>query len=217
MARPRSAPAFAQVDPIVLPPLTEGDVDEGIHHEARSFQDVDLGGLPFTGGSFVECELTGVSAHETQFRDASFVETAVRRLNAPVLLAARSTLRDISIEASRLGSIDMHETSWSSVLVRGCKLGFVNLRAATLANVIFEDCTIEELDLSGAQVNRLTFVRTAVDSLVATRTQFIATDLRGAAVRRFTDLASLKGTTMSPDQATELGQLFAVHLGIALL
>lgn len=217
MARPRSTPAFAQVDPTVLPPLTDGDLDEGIHHEARRFQGTDLSGLPFTGGSFIECELTGVSAHETQFRDASFVESSIHRLNAPVFLAARSTLRDVALDASRLGSVDMHESSWSGVLVRGCKLGFVNLRAATLANVIFEDCTIEELDLSGARVSRLTFVRTAIDSLVVAGTQFTATDLRGAALRRITDLASLKGATMSPDQATELGQLFAVHLGISLL
>ncbi|NUP73574.1 MAG: pentapeptide repeat-containing protein, partial [Sinomonas sp.] len=124
-----------------LVPGFAGDVGAGERAEGLAFDGADLAGRPLAGLAFVECTLADVSAHEADLTGALFAETRIERLGAPSFTAPRSRFRDVQLEASRIGSAELYDATWDSVVVRGCKLGFVNLRGARLADVLFVDCT----------------------------------------------------------------------------
>ncbi len=206
-----------RLDVIRLADLTDGDpklIEPHEQHEGQRFPHADLDGRALTGASFSECEFHDLSAHETDLRFATFAETAFVRLNAPVFLAARSRFRDVTIEASRLGSAELYDASWQSVHISNCKLGFVNLRGATLQDVLFTDCTIDELDLGGAKANRVAFTRTDVNNLDVTRANLSHVDLRGLEMRHLIGLEGLKGATLNFFKIAELAPILAGRLGI---
>ncbi|MFZ4894915.1 pentapeptide repeat-containing protein [Plantibacter sp. Mn2098] len=208
-----------RIDPIVLNDLLEGDVEQVYAHETSEgyrFDAADFDGRDLAGVTFRECEFVAASAHEADLHASAFVDAVIERLNAPVLRAARSRFRDVSIDSSRIGSAEMYDANWQSVHIRNSKLGFVNLRGSSLQDVLFTDCTIDELDLGDATVNRVAFVDTQVNSLDLTRAKLTNTDLRGLELRKISGLEGLRGATLSEYQVSELAPLFAVHLGIVV-
>jgi len=218
MASPKLS--LANVTPITLRGLTDSDlleVSAGSHVEAQRFTGGDIGGVDLTGTDFTECEFSGVSADQTQLRGARISESNFDRLDAAVLLAARSVIRDVSITASRLGSFELYESTFNSVLIRDCKLGFVNLRGAELNNVIFQDCSIDELDLANARINRVTFTDTSIDTLDVTGATLRNADLRGASLRQINGLSGLRGAIITGEQSFELATVFANHLGLQVV
>jgi len=197
--------------------LAEGDTDSLESHDGRDgerYSGADLGERDLAGATFSECEFLDLSAHETDFRAAEFVDTRFDRLNAPIFTAPRSRFRDVTIENSRVGSAEFYEASWQSVHFRNCKLGYINLRGANLRDVLFTNCQIEELDLGGAKALRVAFVDTVITNLDVTRSQLEHVDLRGADMRALSGLEGLRGATVNPYQVTELAPIFARQFGI---
>ncbi|MEA5454837.1 pentapeptide repeat-containing protein [Sinomonas sp. JGH33] len=193
-----------------------GDVEAGARIEGLAFDGADLADRGLAGITFVECLLRDVSLHNADLTGASFVETRMERLSAPVLSAQRSRFRDAEIEGSRIGSAELYDGAWDGTLVRGCKLGFVNLRGAKLADVLFEDCVIEELDLGRANAARVAFDGCTIDSLDVTGAELAHVDLRGSRIGRIGGIEGLRGAIVSPFQAAELAEALAEHLGIAV-
>jgi len=197
--------------------LAEGDVDDLRAHysfDGLRFTDAELEGRDLTGITFESCIFDGLQANETMLRAATFTDTVISRLNAPVLVAARLQLRDVTIDGSRIGSAELYEAAFDSVSITGSKLGFVNLRTSKLADVLFSGCTIDELDVSGSKITRMAFTGTTIGTLDLTNSFLTHVDLRGAEISRILGLAGLKGATVSPDQLSQLAPLFADHLGL---
>jgi uncharacterized protein YjbI with pentapeptide repeats len=216
MAR-RPALTAPRIDPIALPDLDDGDVDDlfaGASLDARRFAGVDLDGRDLVDVSFTECALTDVSAHDADLRASRFVETTIDRLIAPVLRASRSHFRDVRIAGSRLGSLELYDSGLQSVHLVGCKLGYVNLRGAELRDVQFTDCTIDELDLGRARATRVAFRDCRIASLDLTGATLSHVDLRGLALQQLTGIEGLKGATLDSSQVALLADLFAARLGI---
>jgi uncharacterized protein YjbI with pentapeptide repeats len=206
-----------RIDPIVLPPLVDGDADElraRTNIDARRFTGVDVEGRDLVEVSFSECALTDVAASDADLRAARFVETTLDRLTAPVFRAARSHFRDVRISGSRLGSAELYESGWQSVHFIGCKLGYVNLRGADLRDVMFTDCSIDELDLGRARATRVSFPGSQVRSLDVTGSHLASVDLRGLEMQQLVGLEGLKGATLDSMQVALLASLFAERLGI---
>ncbi|TAJ49151.1 MAG: pentapeptide repeat-containing protein [Herbiconiux sp.] len=217
MASKRTAPP--RLDPIVLRDLREGHPDALEPHETvegERFTAADLSGRDLSGATFLECEFSGLAAHETDLRAASFVESTIERLDAPIFAAPRSRFREVSIASSRLGSAEFFEASWSSVRLEQCKLGYLNLGGAALEDVLFTDCTIDELDLSDARVTRLAFENCEVRTLRLTRSRLTDVDLRGLELNALLDAEGLRGATLSDTQVAQLATLFATQLGIRI-
>ncbi|MDO9395367.1 MAG: pentapeptide repeat-containing protein [Herbiconiux sp.] len=215
MASLRTLPP--RLDPIILNDLVEGfagDLDAHAGVEGLRFSGIDLAGRDLSGATVLECELLGVAAHEVAFRSASFVETRIERLDAPVFRAPRSRLRDVTLESSRLGSAEFYESSWQSVRVTGCKLGYLNLGGAVLDDVLFTDCTIDELDLSDARATRVAFEGCRITSLRLTRATLRDVDLRTVELQALVDASGLRGATLDSRQVAQLADLFAAQLGI---
>lgn len=208
-----------RIDRIRLPELIDADVDSLEPHDSRdaeSFAGVDLVGRDLQGTTFSECAFVDVSAHEADLRSATFLDTVIERLNAPILSAARSRFRDVSLGSSRLGSAEFYDASWQSVHISNCKLGFVNLRGAQLKDVLFTDCTIDELDLGGVKADRVSFAGTRIGTIDLTRAELKNVDLRAVDLRRIVGLPGLKGATLTSEQVAELAALFADQLGITV-
>ncbi|MET0725150.1 MAG: pentapeptide repeat-containing protein, partial [Leifsonia sp.] len=208
-----------RLDRIRLPELSDADVDAFESHtayDALRISGADLDGLDLSGTTFAECAFEDVSAHEADLRSATFLDTTIERLNAPILTAARSRLRDVGIDSSRIGSAEFYDAGWQSVRFTNCKLGFVNLRGAHLQDVQFTDCTIDELDLGGVKATRVAFSGTRINTLDVTRAEFSHVDLRAVELRHIVGLDGLRGATLTPDQVAELATLFAERLGITV-
>ncbi|TBN57635.1 pentapeptide repeat-containing protein [Glaciihabitans arcticus] len=209
-------PRIATLNHGVLP---EGDTDVLRAHysfDAMRFTAADLEGRDLTGITLESCVFDGLQANETMLRAATLTDTAIARLNAPVLIAARLSLRDVTIDGSRIGSAELYESNFSSVSVAGSKLGFVNLRTSILADVLFTACTIDELDVSGSKITRMAFGGTTIGTLDLTNSTLTHVDLRGAEISRIVGLPGLKGATVSHDQLAELAPLFADHFGLVV-
>jgi uncharacterized protein YjbI with pentapeptide repeats len=198
---------------------TDGDaasVDADRDLEFESFTDANLSGRDLTGLTLRECAFDAVDLDDANLRGARFLETTLSGVHAPVLRMSRSTMRDVLLERSRLGSAELFDTTWNGVRIRQCKLGYVNLRGSTLTDVIFEDCTIDELDLGGVTATRVAFPGTTVKTLDVTRATLKHVDLRGLDFRAVHGLEGLAGATVNEVQVAELAQLFAAQLGIVV-
>jgi len=213
----KPALAAPSIDPLELHDLEEGDVARLEAHgmvDATRFEGGDVSGDDLSGLAFNDCELVGVTAHETQLRAARFVSTRIERMNAPVFTAARATVRDAEILRSRMGSMELYDTDWQNVVVSGSKLGFVNLRAARMRDVRVVGCTIDELDLSGAQLSRVAFEDCTVETLRLDGARLSNVDLRGLDMHVIAGVEGMRGATLSHEQTVLMAPLFAEHLGV---
>lgn len=206
-----------RIDAIRLPGLDEG-IEEDLRSrdtvERKRFSRLDIGGEDLSGAAFSECSFDDISASESNFRAATFTEVTFTRLNAPIFLGARTRLRDVSIDSSRLGSAEMYESNFTSVRFSGSKLDFFNASGSGLQDVLFENCTIDELDLSGAKLQRVSFVDTTIRTLRLRQTRLTDVDLRGAQFSQIDGFESLSGVTLSSYQVALLSDSFAAHLGV---
>lgn len=210
------APRIDEVRPTVLTECAGSELDARVSFDQARIVAADVSGQDLTGIDFTDCVIDDLAAHDANFRGASFVDTTLRRVNAPSFRAPRTRLRNVVLDGSRFGSADFVEANWQSVHISNSKLGFVNLRGADLRDVLFTDCAIDELDLSGAKVSRLAFENTTVGTLELANSKFTDVDFRGLEMRRIVGLEGLRGATLSSYQASDLAGLFAAHFGIVL-
>lgn len=213
-ARRTLAPRISAIHHADLVTGSADDLAAGALAEGLSFAGVNLDGRQLSAVTITECAFDGVSALETNLRSASFSDTTIGQLTAPVLTAPRSRLTDVSIERSRLGSVDMYDTRWRSVEISHSKLGFCNLRGSELVDVRFDSCVIEELDLGGAKLERVQFTDCRVGTLSLTDVTLSNVDLRGLDVRTIDGIGFLRGATIGDVQLSLLAPLLAGHLGI---
>jgi uncharacterized protein YjbI with pentapeptide repeats len=205
------------IEPLTLVDHEPGYAGSLVAHgmyDATRYADADLSGAALTGATFTECELAGITAHETRLRAARFVQTRIERMNAPVFTAARCVLRDTEVLRSRMGSLELFDSDLQATAIVGSKLGWVNLRAARLRDVQFTDCTIEELDLANAELTRVAFRDCRVETLRLDSARLTDVDLRGLDLHVIAGLEGLSGAIVSATQATLLAPLLAEHLGL---
>jgi uncharacterized protein YjbI with pentapeptide repeats len=206
-----------QIDPITLDDLVDNDgslLRRGDSRDAERYSGTDLGGADLTGITFRECEFRAVSLNEAKLRGASFSECVAADLHAPVLTAPHSTWRDVRIERSRLGSVEVYEANLRSVEITGSKLDFVNLRDATLLDVVFSDCVIDELDLGSATIRRMELRDCRIGTLELAGAKLTDVDLRSSDFSAIHGLDGLRGATIDDAQLSLFAPLLAAHLGI---
>ena len=212
-----------RIEPLRLIDLDDVDVDAAAaqltahaSHEISRFQDVDVAGRDLAGSTFTECELVGWSANETSFRDARFADTRIDRLNAPVFVAPRVSMRDVVVENSRMGSLEIYDATLNSVVISHSKLDWTNLRASKVTDVLFRECAFAEIDLGGAVLERVAFENCTAEKIDLTGARLKHVDLRGLDVQAIDGLQGLKGATISSSQALLMIGAFAAHLGITI-
>jgi len=206
-----------QLDPLVLHDLLDTDgalVGRGDSREAERFTGVDFSDRDFTGTDFTECELRAVDLNGTVLRGSRWSECIATELHAAVFSAPRSSWREVRIEHSRLGSVELYDATLRGVQIDGSKLDFVNLRNATLTDVLISNCIIDELDLSGSAVQRLELRDCRIGTLDVAGARLSDVDLRSSDFSAVHSLEGLKGATIDEAQLSMLAPLLAAHLGI---
>ncbi|MCP2635820.1 pentapeptide repeat-containing protein [Microbacterium sp. HD4P20] len=215
-SRGAQAPAF-DFDESLLTGLDPGDIAA---FEAGRFEAVAYTGLAIdewqlgTGETVDGCRFTGSTVGSWTLRGARIVESVLDGIDATVVSAARSGLRDVEVRDSRFGSFEAFDSTWRGVRFTRCKLGFVNLRGAELLDVAFVDCTIEELDLLDATARRVAFPGSRIGALNVSGANLTDVDLRGAEVFEVVGLAGLRGATISPEQLHLMAPALAELTGI---
>lgn len=215
-SRGPQAPAF-DFDESLLTGLTPGDAAA---FEAGRFEAVEYAGLAIdewtlgTGDTVDGCRVTGSTVGSWTLRGARAIESVFDGVDATVVSAARSGLRDVEVRDSRFGSFEAFDTTWRGIRFTRCKLGFVNLRGAELLDVAFVDCTIDELDLLEATARRVAFPGTRVGALNVNGASLTDVDLRGAEVLEVVGIAGLRGATISREQLHLMAPALAELTGI---
>ncbi len=204
-----------------IPELVPGVLDEvraGVFRAEADLEHVlldhgDLGGADLGLLNLSSSRLVGVNAHLSDWEGAAVVDTAIERMDAPVLTATRSRWRGVRIEGSRLGSAAFTEANLQSVHLVRCKIGYLGLRGATVRDLLLTDCTIDELDLGGASVTRLAADGTSTRVLDLTGARLDKVDLRGLAFGALRGLEGLRGSVVGPLQAADLAAIVAQRFG----
>lgn len=213
-SRKNTAP---RIDPLVLDDLADGDpgsLDAHGTYEGLRWAHIASEGDDLSGAQFSECEFTDWNAHETQLRGARFREVRIERLNAPVFNAARLTLHDVELTASRFGSAELYESELQGVTVADSKFGWANLRGAELQDVVFRNCIFDELDLGGATLTRVSFDDCTIERLIVANATAQHLDLRGVELRAVEGVTGLRGSMLTHGQLASMTQVFADHIGI---
>jgi uncharacterized protein YjbI with pentapeptide repeats len=208
-----------QIDPIVFVDLVDSDgalLHAGDSRDAERYTGAELGGLDLTGITFRECEFHAVSLGDTNLRGATFSECVASNLHAPVFRAPRSNWRDVRIEHSRLGSVELYDATMRSVHIDGCKLDFVNLRNAVLTDVLLSNCIIDELDLSTTTVQRLELQNCRIGTLDVANARLTDADLRSSDFGAIHGVEGLRGATIDDSQLALMAPLLAAHLGLTV-
>ncbi|MBQ1445075.1 MAG: pentapeptide repeat-containing protein [Renibacterium sp.] len=206
-----------RIDEVELPELeTATELEPQAHGflEAKLLDRLDLTDRDLTGIQFLESKLDGVTLHEAKLKSATFKESVLSRINAPVFSAPRGRWSNVLLADSRLGSVELYETGFSSVRFANCKLGYINLRGANLLDVVFDNCSIDELDLGNAKATRVAFPDTRIGKLDITHAVFQDFDLRAAEIAELISVEALAGSTLSEQQVLFLATSLARNLGI---
>jgi uncharacterized protein YjbI with pentapeptide repeats len=206
-----------QLDRISLDNLLDNDgslVGRGDDREAERYTRVDFSGRDFTGTRFGECEFSGVDLDTAVLRGSTWVEVIAEELHAAVFSAPRSSWRDVRVGRSRLGSVELYDSSLTRVHLDGSKLGFVNLRNATVTDLLVLNCIIDELDLSGAALQRVQLRDCRIGTLDVAGAKLTDVDLRTSDFSAIHSLEGLKGATIDDAQLALLAPLLAAQLGI---
>ncbi len=216
MAPGKLPPHAPNVEPLRLPALSEGfpgDLGSGENAEGLKFAGLDTARENLSRMSLGECEFAGWSADATDFSAARVSEVRIEQLRATEFNARRNVWREVEITASRVGALDVFDSTISKVTIAGSKLDWVSAHSATLTDVLFRDCQIGELDLSGAQLERVALENTQIERLVLfdSRSQYL--DLRSAELHIIDGLDALKGIMISHTQAVLMADMLAAELG----
>ena len=206
----------------VVPPLRLADLEPGAagmlraggHVDLIRLTGIDISGADLTGIELDECELIDMRADSARLVACRVTNTRIERLSASELTAQRSSWREVTLAASRVGALIMYDVQWRSVAVEGCKISFLNLGGANLLDVVVRDCVIDTLDLTAAVLSRVAFEDCRVGALRLHGGSLSDVDLRGMEMRVVSGIGSLAGVTISSGQLTELAPLLAQHLGL---
>jgi len=185
-------------------------------HEGARFASLDLSALDLTDSSFLECELDGLTLGETQLRGSRVVESLVTASFAPILLASRTTWRDVRIERPRWGSAELYDSELTALHIVGGKIDYLNLRDSRLTNVLIEGCAIGELDLRRTRLSRMALRDCTIGSMELDRASAKDVDIRSSQFSVVNGLDGLRGVTIDDAQLSLFAPLLAQHLGIVV-
>ncbi|WP_249523756.1 pentapeptide repeat-containing protein [Modestobacter marinus] len=190
------------------PELTGAGTVEGLRYTG-----LELTG-DATGGSFLECALTGCDLAGVPFDRARLSSCLLTDLRAAGWSLVDATLLDVVVTGGRFGAVTAHGAELTRVALQEVKVDYLDLRGATLVDVTLTGCTVAELDLGGADLRDLRLVDCTVESLVLRGARSRSVDLRGAEVTRLDGVADLRGCTISPVQLAGWAGGMAAELGI---
>jgi|SRR5690625_2718632 len=173
--------------------------------------------MDLSGAQFLDCTLSAVDTNSANLSNARLINTRLEQWNALEFRAARNTWQRVEITHSRFGASELFDSSLRSVRFERCKFGWLNLRASRLRDVEFVDCIINELDLGEVEIERFQLRGCSVKSIDFAGAVMSNVDLTNADLGTIRGLEHMRGTALTMDQAIEMTEMFASHLGITII
>lgn len=164
----------------------------------------------------VESRVDSVTAGRWTLTGATLTDVALADVTATSLVATDGRWRQVDWSGGRVAALDAVRGQWDGVNVRGVRFDYVNLASAHLTDVLFSDCVFETIDLPDAVLTRVAFVDCRAGEVDTRGLTASHLDLRGLDASVFTDVAGLRGATLSEDQTAYHGRAFARALGISV-
>ncbi|RZI94077.1 MAG: hypothetical protein EOO67_05355, partial [Microbacterium sp.] len=164
----------------------------------------------------IESTVGPVTAGRWTFAGATLTDVVLHDVSAAALTATEARWRQVEWTGGRVAALDAVRAEWDGVHVRGVRFDYVNLASAKLTDVLFTDCVFATVDLPEAELSRVAFAGCRADEVDTRGLRASHLDLRGLDVAGFTDVAGLRGATLSEEQAAFHGRALARALGIVV-
>lgn len=162
----------------------------------------------------LETRIETMTASEWALAGAALTDVVMDRVSASSLTATDSRWRTVDWHAGRVATLDAVRAVWDGVRVVGVRFDYANFASARLTDVLFVDCTFTTLDLPQATLHRVRFDGCRADEVDTRGLGVTTADLRGLDAAGFTDVAGLRGATLSDEQAAFHGRSFARAVGV---
>jgi uncharacterized protein YjbI with pentapeptide repeats len=204
---------------IVTPPLTawsDAALEAHGDYEALDLAERDLAGQDARSAAFMGCRIERCRLDDLDLRHARITDTLMADNDATSVNAAEGSWRDSILSGGRVGALTASSATWSGVRLRGIKLDFLDLSGAKVSNTVLEDCVIAELELGEADLRFVRFPGCDIGVLGLSGARLAEVDLSRATLHTISNVAGLRGATLSADQLIDLAPLLAAHVGIRI-
>lgn len=188
-------------------------LEPGGDYDTERFEGADLSGVCAPDVRFLDCVFVSCRMDDVRLGGARVLDTAIVGASASLLQATRSQWRDSTVSDSRLGYLDLSGSTIARVTVIDCKIDFLNLRGTTLRDVRLERVRLGEISLGDASATNVAVTDCTIGVLDLHGGHFTGLDVSASQVEQWRGLASLKGVTISENQAQELACALATELG----
>ncbi|MGF3053880.1 pentapeptide repeat-containing protein [Microbacterium sp. YY-03] len=167
-----------------------------------------------TSSTVRESVLRGVSCDTLVLKFADISDVEFRDLRVASLQLRGAHLGRVRFVGGRIGTLDLTEAGLDAVVFDGVRIDYLTLGRASVRDVDVRHCLIDTLDMPVAKLNRVRFVESTAGELDPRESTAQHVDLRGLDFARVTDMAALRGMTISVEQAQNAAVALATAAGI---
>lgn len=167
-----------------------------------------------TSSTIRESVFGGVSCDVVTLKFADITDVEFRDVRVGSMQLRGAHLGRVRFVGGRIGTLDLTEAGLDAVEFDGVRIDYLTFGRASVRDVDIRGCHIDTLDVPVAKINRLRFVESTAGELDPRECTAQHVDLRGLDFARVTDMAALRGMTISPAQAQNAAIALATAAGI---
>jgi uncharacterized protein YjbI with pentapeptide repeats len=180
------------------------------------FVDIDLSGQSGRSVEFEQCRFVHATLARVTLERADFADCRIETSDWANLRATASSLIRVECTGVRLTGLAWTDGTLRDVTFRECRMDLAGFRFTSCKDVAFIDCNLTGVDFTNADLRGTTF--TGCD---LTRADFAHADATGARFTRcdladVSNVAQLKGATVSTHDLATLTHALAGALGITV-
>ena len=172
---------------------------------------IDAAG-PMEMVEIVGCEVVGLRILSTGHGVLRLRDSRLRRCDLVGLRSVETVVR-CTLADSKLSGSTFAEARLSHVVFTACVFPQSNWRSTRLRHVVFRDCDLREGDFGSAELEGVMFERCDLAQARFNRARLTNVDLRSSAIDTVIAPSSLRGATISTDQALGLAGALAADIG----
>ncbi|WP_062379739.1 pentapeptide repeat-containing protein [Demequina pelophila] len=188
--------------------LGEGGLLEYLHFDGLEFGDVDVDGAELS-----ECMFSDTVAGECRFTSLRMSATRYVGCSVTKLEMPGATIFGGGYKGVRVGALLADRADMSVFTIEDSRIDVLSIRDARVRRVEIKDSRIGLLDLTNSRLREVVVTGGRIEELIPSRGRIDGFDISATRVDRITDVAALKGVTISAAQAAEHARDLAEHLG----
>jgi len=205
------------VDTAPLEPMDATDLVAGAILEQRHLDGAVLGDIDVDDVALLECMVSDCQGDECRLPHVRVHGTTLLGSSFATLALPGATVLSGRTEGVRIGALLMDGSDMSIYRIVSSRIDVLSLRDAKVRRLEIVDSQIGLLDLAGSRLREVTVTGGSVDELVPSGAQVDGFDVSGTELGRVVEPAALRGTTLSAQQAMQLGPDLARHLGATVV